>query len=231
MLELLSSLTWQEVLPVLGPTGLVAVYLIWKTHNEKTLIKAKSDADNAPANFTEAQTAFNASIMKRLDKLEEMNATLIEENNDLKIRIERLLTKLSMFESSHTDSPLPMWTKDRHGIMLALNDAYEALFLSPMGHTREDYIGKTDQAVWGKEISARFVANDKHVMSTGRVSIFKEVFPINGSESPWYIIKYPRYIGTNGHRTAIGVAGIACPQEAFLEVIGDVVKKVDESIE
>lgn len=199
-MEFISSLTWSEILPVIGPTGLVAMFLIWKFFTDKR-------KENAPTNFTEAQTAFNAQILKRLDKLEDENRRLMEENASLRLQVAQLRRDFDLMESAHHDLPIPQWMKDTNGVMLSLNKAYEELFLLPMGLNRHDYVGNTDEEVWGVDIANRFRQIDSDVLHTGRPFNGTVIIPYRGEEKEFHIIKYPRFVGGS----AVGVAGLAIP--------------------
>ena len=120
-----------------------------------------------------------------------------------------LRNKLILMESAHIDLPIPMWLKDTDCKMLALNQAYEDIFLTPNGKTAQDYIGKFDIDVWPKDIATAYVKNDKKVLMSGIVLDKNETVLINGQEEEMRIIKYVRYAGT----TRIGIAGIAIPNK------------------
>ena len=71
-------------------------------------------------------------IIKRLDKEHEE----CKETNQLLIKkVAMLENKVLLLESAHQSLPVPMWLKAMDGTMLALNPAYERVFLKPNGLT------------------------------------------------------------------------------------------------
>jgi len=128
----------------------------------------------------------------------------------LKSQVKVLQEKVTMLESSHQDAPIPIWLKDKFGIMLALNPAYEKTFLFPIGKTRDDYLHRSDYDIWPDDIAAEYIKNDKMVQRTMDVWIgYENVIDQQGNKVQWRIIKYPRT--ANG--VLIGIAGIAVPHE------------------
>lgn len=128
--------------------------------------------------------------------------------------ISSLQNRLIMLESATMDSPFPMWlksvgTKDKPGVMLVLNSAYERRFLLPLGRIAENYVGKTDAEFWGKEIGNQYWEIDKKVISTGLVIDTYEPSPIT-KEGRIRVVKYPRLF----NRQIVGIAGIAIPSES-----------------
>jgi PAS domain-containing protein len=131
-----------------------------------------------------------------------------QEVQQLRKQVERLQNKVTLLESSHQDAPIPIWLKDKHGVMLALNPEYERTFLIPHGKTREDYLHKTDYDVWPEDIAAEYIRNDRLVMRTRKTWKGTEtILDHQGNKSQWQIIKYPRKAGG----VLIGIAGMAIP--------------------
>lgn len=123
--------------------------------------------------------------------------------------ISDLRTKIVMLESAQMSSPLPMWLKstgtdDRPGVMLAVNRAYEDMFLLPFGKTADDYIGRTDAEIWGDALGSGYWENDLSVIRSGNSLDILEVNPLTDKRT-LRVIKYPRMY--NGR--IIGIAGIA----------------------
>lgn len=205
----LTTLSWDQLLvdalPVLGPTGLVAVYLLYQTFKDKT---------SPEKDLSEQSLLFQSSILKRLADVETSNSTLSaeivllnERLNQKDLEIQRLRYDLALMESAHQDLPIPAWMKDESGVMVSINRAYEELFLLPKGQTRMDYIGKQDIDIWGPEVAKPFHANDAEVFRTGRVFNGTEKLPVNGKLVDYHIIKYVHHAGG----IKLGVAGIAIP--------------------
>lgn len=133
-----------------------------------------------------------------------------EEVRELRKEVERLQNKVTLLESSHQDAPIPIWLKDRNGVMLALNPEYERLFLLPTGKSREDYLHHTDYDVWPEEVAAEYVRNDQMVMRTQQTWRGTEtIVDHQGKKTQWIIIKYPRLAGG----VLIGIAGMAIPPQ------------------
>lgn len=128
-------------------------------------------------------------------------------SSDMKLLERDLTMKIALFESAHSDLPLPMWLKDPDGKMLSLNDAYEFEFLKPFGLTKDDYIGKYDTDVWPKEISEEYYENDRKVYLTGETWEGVEMVarPDSGIVEEWQIVKYLR----QSSGVKIGIGGIA----------------------
>lgn len=118
--------------------------------------------------------------------------------------VSELRNQLMIFESSHADVPVPLWLKDVNGTMLFLNQEYESLLLHPVGKTMDDYIGKTDIEVWGKETGDKFLRNDNEVIRKRKPVEFTEIWKGNDCVYEGRVIKYPRFLG----KTVIGVGGI-----------------------
>lgn len=131
-----------------------------------------------------------------------------KEMDKLRSEVEHLQNKVTLLESSHQDAPIPIWLKDRYGIMLALNPEYEKTFLLPIGKKREDYLHKSDYDVWPQKVAAEYIRNDQFVMRTRQTWRGTEtIIDHQGKEQQWQIIKYPRMAGG----VLIGIAGIAVP--------------------
>lgn len=128
----------------------------------------------------------------------------------LKREVSSLQDKVTLLESSHQDAPIPIWLKDRSGIMLALNPSYEKEFLIPLGKNRKDYLHKSDYDIWPEEIAREYVQNDNFVMRTRSTWIgYENILDHKGDKVKWKIIKYPRTAGG----VIIGIAGMAIPPD------------------
>lgn len=74
--------------------------------------------------------------------------------------------------------PIPVWYKDRFGIMRYINPAYCAKFnIRPV-----DYIGKRDIEVWPKEVAEQFTKNDNSVLERGVYITVYESVPLDSKD-------------------------------------------------
>jgi len=145
------------------------------------------------------------SLRSEISQLKERVYELEERSKTDQKEIASLQTQQLIFESSHTDIPLPIWLKDTSGKMIFLNAPYEELFLSPRGYTIHDYIGNTDFAVWPEEVAVAFQRNDKQVMLTKKPYEGVEMLvDKNGTEYYVDFIKWPRFF----EKKVIGIAGL-----------------------
>lgn len=153
-----------------------------------------------------------AELRKRNDDLTSKNEILVREIAKLKTELKLIerewSIKIALFESAHSDLPLPMWLKDEKGKMLALNDAYERQFLRPFGLNKNDYLNHYDSDVWPQEIADQFLIHDTRVLESGQVWEGKELIPDPDNENTlqeWQIVKYLR----TSAGIKIGIGGIA----------------------
>ena len=204
------------------PVGILVAIMAfreWQNYQRgNTEGRRLNDVVDRERTHSEQFTEFNASLLLRVTKLEEKVAELTASNASLQVENENLKTRLLIMESAHQDAPIPMWLKDTTGIMLALNPAYEAEFLAPLGATAKDYVGKTDLEFWqafvgdeaGAVVAKDFAANDLHVQATRVMWLgVEKVADASGRIQNYAIMKYPRLEGN----FLIGIAGIAIPKE------------------
>jgi PAS domain-containing protein len=133
-----------------------------------------------------------------------MESWRVEIQNALQ-HTERQVQRLMLLESVHNDLPLPQWIKDKHGRMLALNKSYVNVFLAALGKDADDYIGKTDEDVWGKDIGSKYMLHDEWVMEKKQPIYLEEVVKTTDGNVLWQIFKYPRF--EDG--VVVGVGGLA----------------------
>lgn len=126
--------------------------------------------------------------------------------------LSKLRSQLQMLESGHWNCPLPWWLKAPDGTMLALNEAYEEMFLKPMGKKTDDYIGNQDADMFGAEIAQVFRKHDLFVFNSRKTW---SGFEMDGQGNKIYVIKYVRF----AHGMAIGIGGIVIPR-VVLDVPG-----------
>lgn len=180
------------VLSVLGAGGGIAAYFSYKQNRS-----AQESID-----FSSIIKTWQEDN-ERLRIRERENARKIY---DLQQEVSHLRSKVLLLESATQDLPIPMWLKDMDGTMLALNPAYEQIFLIPHNKTMKDYIGKQDVDVWPEEISKAFKEHDEWVKANrSQLRVYENVPLADGTVREYFILKYPRYSG----KTMIGVAGIA----------------------
>jgi len=139
-----------------------------------------------------------------IEKLQAREDNYLLKIRDLENEITLLKNKLVLTQAAQLDMPIPQWIKDTRGVMLALNTAYEEMFLSPLGKTSADYIGKRDEDVFDAETAAEFAKADKQVLRTR--GMWQGVESINyGTYSEDYLVmKYPIF----SNSMIIGTAGI-----------------------
>lgn len=163
--------------------------------------------------FKELLEYTKSLVTERDAKIEKMQAEYNECREmmlQLKEEINELKGKVIVLESAHFDIPFPMWLKGLDGKMISVNTEYENNFLKPNGKTAKDYINKTDEQVWGAEISKEYQLNDKLTLkSKNGYWSGKEKIIIGDTDVTdiWTIVKYVRYAG----KTPIGIGGIAIP--------------------
>lgn len=195
---------WTYLLQLLG-AGITGGG-IWKLFDYLSANKQQNSADYSTIiqMLKEENENWKRTVEALQMKEEESRQRII----DLERLSSSLQSKLLLLESAAFDFPVPMWVKDLSGKMLALNEAYEQIFLKPKNLTAQDYIGKTDDKIWGKELAKIFQANDRKAFLT-KIPV-KETFihelP-DGSTEKYIIIKFIRYAGT----LALGIGGIAVP--------------------
>lgn len=198
----------ENIIRIIEVAAVAIGTLLAKTGVDYFNSRKKSDRVDFSTILKELRT--EVGILKEERKeLTEINKIFQKRVLELELEVRELRNKILLLESAHNNSPLPTWLKDTDGTMLALNQAYDELFLKPNGIKIENYIGSTDHAVWPKEIAKEYEKNDLFVLRTKEVFVGTETVLINGEKTQWRIIKYIRYIGN----LPIGVAGKAIPDD------------------
>lgn len=161
--------------------------------------------------IVEILRAENERLRADVEKLDTRIEELEEKYSEERKRAEKLQNQLILLESAHHDLPFPQWLKDSNGIMLSVNDAYQEIFLEPMGLTKDDYMGKSDFDVWDQETAKAFRDNDNLVKRRKKFIRTKEKITRKDADfsEDWEVVKYPRFLG----RVFIGIAGIAFPSK------------------
>ena len=146
-------------------------------------------------------------LHNRVDTLEGQNETLQGIVGDLRTMHTDIEGKYNVISAANLHSPIPMWVKDIHGIILDVNLAFEKAFLEPNGRTRDDYIGGTEYDMWDDDIAYQFRSHDVYVISQEKSMNITEVARVNGEEQEYRTFKYPYYVNNK----LVGVAGCAIP--------------------
>ena len=150
-------------------------------------------------------------LRQRINLVEGYNAQHIKKIAELERDNFELRHQIEIMKFAPFSIPLPMWMKNSFGVVDFVNDEYEKTFLAPRGLTKEDYLGKTDHAVWPREVAEEYVQNDKEVMQTGKTFNGRETVPdAVGQQAKWRIMKFIR-------KVPLGVAGIAFPDNGYFE--------------
>lgn len=214
-------MTWNQILdnlPEIGITaGLVQLgnYLNTKrklkTEDKKTIFDIERDViETDLKSFELLKQTWKEEFERYEDRFQKLwvsQVKLESELEALKLENEDLKNQLIQIRALRPDMPIPMWLKDTTGKMLSLNQAYEDVFLFPLGKTRKDYIGNYDEDIWGEQIAEIFRSNDIIVTSQKSfVEISNEDLK-NPLLNGWTFYKYPVY----SHGQFIGIAGLGLP--------------------
>jgi len=150
-------------------------------------------------------------IKELKDKQKAMQAELLEMEKRMlhsEAEVRSVQQSLQLMQASNHALPVPAWMKDRNGVVLFCNPAYETIFLRPRGYTLNDYVGATDESVWPDHIAKTFQRNDEYVIASGEIlDTMENITGPDGQERPCRIIKFPRKAGA----LIVGVDGIALP--------------------
>jgi PAS domain-containing protein len=144
-----------------------------------------------------------------------------DRNLILEKRVNKLFSDFRILQLASPKLPTPAWMKDEAGVMVSLNDEYEALYLKPIDKTREDYIGKTDTEFWGKEIGEIYRRNDLKVMHDKSPIASIEPIQTKDGVKEVYVLKYPLLVGED---YVVGIGGHTIAEEYinyFIKVYND----------
>lgn len=123
---------------------------------------------------------------------------------ELEREVSNLRSELVLVGALSNDLPIPMWLKDLDGRMIYLNKRYEQQFLSPLGLTAADYLGKKDSDIWPPEVAEKYRANDLKAQQSDEPVITFELIPLMGHKPERFrVVKYRRMIGS----TIVGIGG------------------------
>ena len=100
-------------------------------------------------------------------------------------------TRLAAFMQN---SPGSLFMKDAEGRFVVVNGA----FLSSMGKTADEVIGRTDAELFPPELAQRFVAEDREVIVAGQPRQFEDTFEHNSRKWTFLSQKFPLPNGAVG---------------------------------
>ena len=152
--------------------------------------------------YKEIAKELRLDVDRLMSDLEDVKRDVVRKD----MEITTLRNQLMIFESSHSDVPVPMWLKDTDGKMLFLNSEYETLILHPLNKVSDDYIGNTDDAIFPPDVVRLFKKHDKEILRKKRPIRFTEHwYDSDGAQYEGEVIKYPRFLNKS---TVIGIGGI-----------------------
>ena len=193
-----------KILALVLGTGGIATFWTYKSQ------RAKTDQ----VSFQTLLNQLNADNKELRQEIKVMN----EKYMSLQTKTNSLLSRMSDLESAHNDLPIPQWLKDKFGIMLSLNKAYEKVFLDNIGKSKSEYIGYTDFEVWPEATAEKFTADDRKVLSEGIAIHMFEDIDFGSHIETWMVLKYPRF--SDG--VIIGIGGIA-----YKKIKNEVTKEIE----
>lgn len=140
------------------------------------------------ANFSSAKKV--EELQAQFNSANTKNAVLLKEVAELK-------KDYQMFKMATDEFPDAAWYKSvSTGRVLYVNDAYERSFLLPRGFTKNDYVGKTDYAVWDSAIAKKFIENDQLVARTGKpMNLSETIVDSTGVRIRIKLKKFPVFLG------------------------------------
>jgi hypothetical protein len=187
--------------------GAILVYLINRRKQQQSefvaLIEEYKDMlKELKVEHKTMETKFDEALERHSKQIKKLEREVEEKERE----IIQLRNQLIIFESSHSDVPVPMWLKDTSGKMLFLNKEYEEKILHPLNKTAEDYLHKYDIDIWPIDVAKMFTNHDKLVMKSKRsVEAIECWVGTDGVEIEGRVLKYPRFANRN---TVIGIGGI-----------------------
>lgn len=172
-----------------------------------TLVKVIAPAISSRRDdFTVLQNAWREEFEKLKSEMIDVKA----QNLYLEKQVLSLSTQIATLKQILPDLPIPLWFKDVNGTMLQLNDAYEKAFLIPQGKHRGDYIGQSDEVIWGQDVADTFRENDAKALDSGdQATIIFEEERHSRLLCNWIFLKYPKIIDG----VVVGIGGIAIPKK------------------
>ena len=147
--------------------GGLAAYLTYKLGNRK---QQEAEFVSVVKEYKELVMGYKNDVDNLRQEVKNLSLGMHEKEKE----ITQLRNQLMIFESSHSDVPIPIWLKDTSGKMLFVNPEYERALLQPINKSAKDYIGNTDVKVWGEKVSKQFREHDKKVMMLKKPIEFEE---------------------------------------------------------
>ncbi len=126
-------------------------------------------------------------VKARTSELTTTNKLLLKEINE-RILVEAALRESKeLFDSFMKHLPALAFMKDFNGRYIYFNEAYKNMLkVDP-----DDFIGRSDDAIWSAEVAGRMQENDKMVMSEGRVLSTVDIVTINDETEYFLTTKFP----------------------------------------
>jgi two-component system cell cycle sensor histidine kinase/response regulator CckA len=126
-------------------------------------------------------------VKARTSELTTTNKLLLKEINE-RILVEAALRESKeLFDSFMKHLPALAFMKDVNGRYIYFNEAYKNILKADP----DDFIGRSDDAIWSAEVAGRMQANDKMVMSEGRVLSTVDIVTINDETEYFLTTKFP----------------------------------------
>ena len=146
------------------------------------------------------EVEIEGSMRRANERLEERVRVRTEELD----RLNEELRQRELQEKAILDNiPDMAWLKDEESRIIKVNEA----FARSAGTTAENLTGKTDFDIWPKDLAARYRADDKEVLNTGRRKQVEEPLVDRNDRLIWVeTIRTPIY---NLRGQVIGTTGIA----------------------
>lgn len=199
-----------------GVSGLAllgVVYLIYVAHFSPT------DQATMRQDLMQRVVTLQQRVDKQQERIEQQQVRIAQLEADKRASeadLDAMRLRMVLMEGTQGSLPWPAWTKDRSGVVVSANEAYERTFLRDRGYTLLDYVGHDDFAVWPTEIAQAYRANDARVMRTKQMEIFEESVQLaSGKVITMPFVKYP--VVVNGG--VLGVSGMAVPTRAMLDLL------------
>jgi hypothetical protein len=78
-------------------------------------------------------------------------------------------------QASKSEVPVAKWLKNKNGLMLEINSAYEQKYLRPRNISRSFYLANQDVNIWGNVVSDEFKRHDSTVLYEDKPMVFIEL--------------------------------------------------------
>lgn len=211
-----------EILAGIGALGGVSGFAVLI----KTIIDAKKTKAEAQNIETDTSTNYFKKAMEEMTAIaENYKKQLIEEKEERKEKdtilkeTQETLAKFAKIISANDYEgfrfPLPRWSKRYPSFAMDwVNPSYEEHFLFPLNKTSKDYINKTDEEIWGKELADNFKENDIKSLGNKGFWIGHEVLQIGDLDlkSQYLIVKWPKRMkDDNDIWKVVSIEGMAIP--------------------